>query len=92
MTFQETKKNIEGGKLGENAKSKSQEQIDLARTFREVFDTKSGKIVLEHLDKYSHINFPNYEHANAVLCTYSKIGEQTLVAYIKKMIELSKKE
>jgi len=92
MTFEQVKKNVEGGKLGENAKAKSQEQLDLARCFNVVFSTEEGKKVIEHLDTYSHINFPNYEHANAVLCTYSKIGEQTLVAYIKKMIKLSKKE
>ena len=90
MTFEQIKKNIEGGKLGENAKNKSQEQIDIARIFREVFDTENGKKIIEHLDKFSHVNFPNYDHVNAVLCTYSKIGEQTLVAYIKRMI--TKKE
>jgi len=92
MTFEEFKKDVEKGKLGEQAKKINQAQLDIARAFNKVFSTPEGKVVLDNLEDYSHKNFPNYEHVNAVLCTYSKIGEQTLVKYIKTMIKLSKKE
>jgi hypothetical protein len=92
MSFEEYKNEVEKGKIGAGAEKQKQEQIDLARCFNKVFSTLEGQIVLEHLDTYSHYNFPNYEHVNAVLCTYSKIGEQTLVKYIRAMIKKSKKE
>ena len=56
--------------------------------FLETFDTAIGKKVLDHLDKYSRRNFPNYENVNA---TFSKIGEQTLVEYIRAVIVAAKK-
>ena len=56
--------------------------------FLQCFDNDAGRKVLEHLDRYSHTKFPNYENVNA---TYSKIGEQTLVAYIKNVVEIAKK-
>jgi hypothetical protein len=90
--FDDLKRDVERGKLGEQAKKLQQSQIDIARMFNKVFSCPEGQKVLEHLDDYSHKNFPNYEHQNAVLCTYSKIGEQTLVKYIRAMIKLSKKE
>lgn len=68
-------------------KLKSQ-QLDLIRVFVAVFETPEGQKVLDTLDKYSHKNFPNYENVNA---TYSKIGEQALVAYIKSILFLAKK-
>ena len=92
MSFETMKKDVERGKLGEQAKKLQQSQIDTARMFNVVFSSPEGQKVLEHLDEYSHKNFPNYEHVNAVLCTYSKIGEQTLVKYIRSLIKLSKKE
>jgi hypothetical protein len=92
MSFEEFKNDVEKGQLGAGAEKAIQKTIDLARMFNVVFSSDEGKKVLEHLDEYSHYNFPNYEHANAVLCTYSKIGEQTLVKYIKMMIKKSKKE
>lgn len=67
---------------------KKELQADLLRIFITVFDNEAGAKVLEHLEQYSHKNFPNYDNANA---TYSKIGEQTLVAYIKSMLFLAKK-
>ena len=88
-SFSKLKNNVEGGKLGKQADTIKQKHIDLARTFKNVFDTPEGKLVLEHLDYYSHINFPNYDN---VYATYSKAGEQTLVKYIDAMIKLSKKE
>lgn len=60
-----------------------QAYVDLCRLFLTVFDNDAGKKLLDHLDKYSHKNFPNYDNVNA---TYSKIGEQTLVAHIKDML------
>lgn len=69
--------------------SKSQEYLDLIRTFSKVFNTDEGKKVLQNLDDYSHRNFPNYDNVNA---TYSKIGEQTLVAYIRAMLLKAKKQ
>lgn len=59
------------------------EQADLMRIFVKVFESKEGAILLDHLYKYAHKNFPNYDNVNA---TFSKIGEQTLVAYIKAML------
>ena len=90
--FETMKRAVESGARSQQTEKLSQEYIDLARIFGEVFSTDNGKKVLEHLDAYSQKNFPNYEHQNAVLCTYSKIGEQTLVKYIKGLIKLSKKE
>ena len=91
-SFKTMKQDVERGKVGEQAKKVQQEFLDIARIFNKVFGTEEGKKALEHLDEYSHKNFPNYEHTNAVLCTYSKIGEQALVKYIKSLIKLSKKE
>ena len=63
-------------------------QVDLIRRFVKVFNSPEGQIVLDHLDKYSHTNFPNYDNAYA---TYSKIGEQTLVDYIKNILNTAKR-
>jgi hypothetical protein len=89
MSLKTMREAVEGGQLGEQAKKASQEQVDMARMFNKVFSTTEGKLVLEHLDLYSHKNFPNYDN---VYATYSKIGEQTLVDYIGKLIRTSKKE
>ena len=77
---------VDSIKISEQANVLQQERIDLLRMFHQVFNTRNGKKIIEHLDKYSHKNFPNYDNPNA---TYSKIGEQTLVEYIKA---LSKKK
>jgi hypothetical protein len=61
---------------------------DFHAWFLQCFDNDAGQKVIEHLDKYSHLNFPNYDNVNA---TYSKVGEQTLVAYIKGVVEIAKK-
>ena len=90
-SFETMKKAVESGGLSKDAEKLKQEYIDIARAFNKVFSTDEGKKVLEHLDAHSHKNFPNYEHQNAVLCTYGKIGEQALVDYIKAMIKISKK-
>ena len=66
----------------------AQNQVDFMRKFVQVFDNQNGQMVLEHLDKYSHKNFPNYDNVNA---TYSKIGEQTLVAYIRSILHTARK-
>ena len=88
-SFKTMKKNIEGGKLGEGTERLSQKQLDTARAYNQVFSSPNGKIVLEDLDKHSHAYFPNYMNDNF---TYSKIGEQNLVLYIQRMINVSKKE
>jgi len=72
-------------KLTEEQKAKKYETMKL---FLTVFDTEAGKKVLDYLDKYSHTNFPNYDN---VYATYSKIGEQALVDYIKILLENAKK-
>lgn len=63
------------------------EHIDLLRLFQNVFKNERGKKMIDHLESYSHKNFPNYDNVNA---TYSKIGEQTLVAHIKNMLYRAK--
>lgn len=88
-SFETMKKAVEGGQLSEQAQTKKQEIIDIARCFNNVFSTDEGKRVLEHLDKYSHKNFPNHDN---VYATYSKVGEQTLVKYIEVMIAYSRKD
>ena len=62
--------------------------VDLRRLFLNVFDNEAGQKVLEHLATYSHQNFPNYDNVNA---TYSKIGEQALVEYIKAVVKTARK-
>ena len=66
-----------------------QQKLDLLRLFTAVFNNEDGQKMIKHLEEYSHINFPNYENVNA---TYSKIGEQTLVAYIKGALEAARKK
>jgi len=68
-------------------KTISAKQKDVLRKFVTVFDNDIAREVLDYLDKYSHMNFPNYENVNA---TFSKIGEQTLVAYIRAMTAKAK--
>lgn len=76
--------------FSEKMKTKMKEaQADLMRLFASVFDTENGKLVLEHLERYSKKNFPNYDNVNA---TFSKIGEQTLVDYIKGVLIKSKQK
>ena len=73
-----------------------QEQLDLLKLVRKVFETPEGEKVLAYLDQYSCKNFPNYGESadidgiSAVLCTYSKIGEQSLVKHIKALLYKSK--
>lgn len=88
-SVQQARENIEKLDMKPGVKDKlKQNQIDLLRKFVQVFNSTNGEEVLNHLDLYSHKNFPNYENVNA---TYSKIGEQTLVAYIKSMLYKAKK-
>lgn len=73
------------------------ELMDLYRLYLKVFDNKDGEALLEHLDKVSHNNFPNYGNSEGldgiggVLATYSKIGEQQMVAHIKSMLFRAKR-
>jgi transcriptional regulator NrdR family protein len=60
---------------------------DIQKLFYDVFSTEKGQLVIDHLEKYSHVNFPNYDN---VYATYSKVGEQTLVAYIKALVAIAK--
>jgi len=70
------------------SEEQKQNLVDLRRLFLTVFDNEAGKRVLDHLDVYSHQNFPNYENVNA---TYSKVGEQALVEYIKAVVKTARK-
>lgn len=65
----------------------AQKVRDLRRHFVEVFESPAGKIILQHLDEYSHQNFPNYDNANA---TYAKAGQQQLVSYIRGVLKITK--
>lgn len=61
---------------------------DSQRIFLHVFNTEVGKQVIEHLEKYAHVNYPNYDN---VYATYAKAGQQQMVDYIKGMVEIAKK-
>lgn len=81
----------EGEKVNKEALEKLQKEYDeTKRLFSKVFNNDAGEKVIDWLEKYSHVNFPNYENPNA---TYSKIGEQTLVAKINQLrkAEVNKK-
>ena len=82
-SIEKAKDVIEKVSLAKGVDKKMQESLDLARDFIATFKTEQGQRVLDHLDKYSHHNFPNYDNVNA---TYSKIGEQTLVEYIRAVL------
>lgn len=86
-SFQRARNNIEKGVMTEGAEKLSQEHLDLLRCYNEVFSTENGKKIIEDLDKVSHHRFPQWESVNY---TYSKIGEQELVKYIKAMLRISK--
>lgn len=60
---------------------------DVQRQFLTAFDNPNGELVLKYLERYSHLNFPNYNNINA---TYSKIGEQTIVEHIRMIIKKGK--
>jgi len=86
MLFEETQEHKDLNK------KRDQERVDKIRQFHDVFSTPSGKAVLEHLEAYSIKGYPNYgvkegtDGISAIISTYSKIGEQTMVRYIKTIL------
>ena len=85
-SFERSRNNIEKGNSTDKTAELSQEHLDVLRLFNQVFNNKNGKKIIEHLDKRSHDIFPHYDNVNF---TFSKIGEQELVKYIKEMVRIS---
>ncbi len=60
---------------------------DILRRFAKVFGNKEGEWVLDYLESHANKGFPNYNNVNE---TYSKIGEQKMITYIRALINNGK--
>lgn len=60
---------------------------DLAKDFIDVFDTPSGKRVLEYLEKKAKMSYPDYDNINK---NYSKGGQLEMIDDIKKYTNMAK--
>ena len=74
-------------KQQEHLKVMAEKFKDVQRVVLQLFNNEQGEKVLEYLDTYSHLNFPNFENVNA---TYHKIGQQQLVDHLKAIIKKAK--
>ena len=61
-SFETMRRTIEQVSSNNQIEKLSQEQLDMSRMFKKVFESPDGVKVLEHLEIYSHKNFPNYNN------------------------------